>query len=210
MVTVTLELSTVVLFAVALIVNAGSPGPSIAALVSRVLVTGWKDVLPFIAAMWVGEIIWLSAAVLGLSALAETMHWAFVLVKYCGVAYLLYLAWKMWAAPVRLEPAAPTHIGRRSQARMFLAGLAVTLGNPKIMVFYLALLPNIVDLATLGTAGWAALSITLLAVLAVIDAAYIVLASRARRLLRRPKTVRLANRLGALCMGGAAAAIATR
>jgi threonine/homoserine/homoserine lactone efflux protein len=65
-----MELSALAIFAVALTLAAGSPGPSIAALVARVLVRGWRDVLPFVVAMWLGEAIWLALAVLGLAALA--------------------------------------------------------------------------------------------------------------------------------------------
>ena len=74
-----MEATSLVIFALALGIAAGSPGPSIAALVARVLVRGWQDVAPFVLAMWVGEALWLVLAVLGLAALAETFHWAFVL-----------------------------------------------------------------------------------------------------------------------------------
>ena len=87
-----MELSALFIFALALLVAASSPGPSIAALVARVLVRGWHEVAPFVAAMWVGETIWLITAAVGLAALAETFYWAFVVVKYCGVIYLLHLA----------------------------------------------------------------------------------------------------------------------
>src|SRR3546814_9022647 len=65
------DLSALLLFAGALLIAAGSPGPSIAALVARVVTAGWRGVLPFIAAMWIGEAIWLSLAVWGLAAVAE-------------------------------------------------------------------------------------------------------------------------------------------
>jgi len=204
-----LDVSTLAVFALALVLAAGSPGPSIAALVARVLTRGWHDVAPFVAAMWIGEVVWMTCAVAGLAAIAETFHLAFVVIKYAGVAYLVYLAWQMWRAPVSigddsLAPAAS------SAVRMFLAGLSVTLGNPKIMVFYLALLPSIINLENLSVAGWAALSAIMIVVLALIDIAYIVLASRTRLLLRSPSAMRLANRVGAAAMGSAAAVIATR
>ena len=44
-------------FALALLINAGTPGPSIAALVSRVMTNGIRDVLPFLAALWFGEVV---------------------------------------------------------------------------------------------------------------------------------------------------------
>ena len=93
---------------------------------------------------------------------------------------------------------------------MFLAGLAVTLGNPKIMVFYLALLPTIIDLAGITLVAWLELTCTMLAVLAVIDLAYIVLAARARRVLTSPRALRIANRASATVMGSAAATLATQ
>jgi threonine/homoserine/homoserine lactone efflux protein len=203
------DLSGLLIFAGALLVAAGSPGPNVAALVARVIARGWRDVIPFVAAMWLGEALWLALAVYGLAALAEALHGAFLVVKYLGVAYLLYLAWKMWFAPVALhtESAAPRP---GSSVRMFLAGLAVTLGNPKIMVFYLALLPTIIDLAGITLVAWLELTCTMLVVVAVIDLAYIVLAARARRLLTSPRALKIANRASATVMGGAAAAITTQ
>jgi threonine/homoserine/homoserine lactone efflux protein len=203
-----MELSALVIFALALAVAAGSPGPSIAALVARVLVRGWRDVAPFVAAMWLGEALWLALAVLGLATLAETFHLAFVVAKYCGVAYLLYLAWQMWRAP--LAPAAGAAPRAGSPVRMFMAGLAVTLGNPKIMAFYLALLPTLIDLGGIGALGLLELTGTMLVVLAAVDVAWIALAERAGRLLASPRARRAVNRVGATLMGGAAAAIAAR
>ena len=203
-----MDVSALLIFAGALLVAAGSPGPSIAALVARVITHGWRDVLPFAVAMWLGEALWLTLAVYGLAALAHAMHGAFLAVKYLGVAYLLYLAWRMWRAPVAIRAEERPRPG--SGARMFLAGLAVTLGNPKIMVFYLALLPTIIDLAGITLVGWLELTCTMLAVLAAIDLGYILLAARARVLLRSPRALRLANRTSAALLGGAAATLATQ
>lgn len=203
-----MDLASLMIFAGALAIASGSPGPSIAALVARVLARGHRDVLPFLAAMWIGEAIWLSFAVWGLASLAQTFHLAFVALKWAGVAYLAYLAWKMWRAPVRLDAADIPDRG--SALRMFAAGFAVTLGNPKIMLFYMALLPTIIDLRFLSVIGWAELTATMLAVLFTVDIAWVVLATRARRLLRSPAAVRLANRMSAGVMAGAAAAIAAR
>lgn len=204
-----MEFSALLVFALALAVTAGSPGPSLAALVSNVLVRGWRRVLPFISAMWVGEIIWLSCALAGLSALAESFHWVFLIIKYLGVLYLAYLAWKMWHAPLELDRGA-TNDGRGSAPRLFLAGLSVTLGNPKIMVFYLALLPSLIDLDGVTITDWATLVATILVVLPAIDLSYVFLAAKARGLMRSRAALRTVNRASALAMGTAAAAIATR
>lgn len=188
--------------------SAGSPGPSIAALVARVLARGVRDVLPFLAAMWIGEAIWLSLAVFGLAVVAETFHAVFVVLKWAGIAYLCWLAWAMWRAPA--EAAEATQAPSGSAWKLFAAGMAVTLGNPKIMVFYLALLPTIVDLTRVGVVGWAELVVTMVLVLVAVDLGWAVAAAQARRLLRSPRAMRIANRAGAATMAGAAAAIATR
>ncbi len=203
-----MDLSSLLIFAGALLVAAGSPGPSIAALVARVLTNGYRDVLPFLAAMWIGEALWLSLAVWGLAAIAQSLHLLFVVIKYLGVAYLLYLAWRMWSAPVAARDGALP--SEKPAGKLFAAGMAVTLGNPKIMVFYMALLPSIIDLTHMTVLGWAELSVTMIVVLVAIDLFWVALAARARTIFRSPRAVRTANRVSASLMAGAAAAIAAR
>ena len=163
-----MDLSALLIFAGALALAAGSPGPSIAALVARVISRGNQGVIPFIAAMWIGEAIWLALAVFGLSVIAQTFYWAFLTIKYLGLCYLAYLAYKMWTAPVTVkEDELPK---ADSSFRLFLTGLAVTLGNPKIMFFYLALLPTFIDLAHVSLVGWGELTFTMFAALGHIRA----------------------------------------
>src|SRR5262249_39939698 len=203
-----MDLSSLLLFAGVLAVAAGSPGPSIAALVARVLTRGTGEVLPFLAAMRVGEAIWLALAGLGLSVVAEAFHLLFTAIKYLGVAYLLSLAWKMWRAPTSDSDGA---LPRDSSAiRMFLAGMAVTLGNPKIMVFYMALLPTLLDLRHVSMVAWLELTATMVVVVVAVDLTWVTVAAQARRLLRSARAMRAANRTSATIMAGAAVAIATR
>lgn len=203
-----MTLAAVALFAAALLLNAGTPGPSVAALVAQVLTRGPRSVLPFLAAMWLGEAAWLAAAVAGLSVLAEQVHVAFVVVKWAGVAYLAWLAVGLWRSAPEAEPAsgsAPT-----SPWRLFATGLAITLGNPKIMVFYLALLPTLIDVGAMTLADWAALTLVQVAVMAFVDLSWVGVAGRARVFLTSPRAMRLTRRASAVAMGGAAAMIATR
>jgi threonine/homoserine/homoserine lactone efflux protein len=202
-----LDLPTLLVFAAALAVASGSPGPSIAALVARVLTRGPRSVLPFLAAMWIGEALWLACAVFGLALVAQSFQLAFAALKWAGIAYLLWLAWRMWTAPVVAAAPLPE---AGSAWRLFGAGLAVTLGNPKIMVFYLALLPSILDLSAVGLAGWAELTAVMALVLIAVDLTWVLVAAQARRLFRTDAGRRLANRLSAGMMAGAAGAIAAR
>lgn len=203
-----MDLTSLLIFAAALFVAAGSPGPSVAALVARVISTGFRGVFPFLMALWIGEAIWLSLTVFGLAVVAQTFHLAFLVLKWAGVGYLLFLAWKMWTAPVEAHGASLPQAG--SSLKMFFAGLAVSLGNPKVTMFYLALLPTIVDLQAVTLVGWLELTLTMVVVLAIIDVSWALAAVQARRLLKSRRAMQVANRIGAATMAGAAAALAGR
>ena len=112
----------------------------------------------------------------------------------------------MWRAPVTV--AAEEMPRESSPTRMFLAGMAVTLGNPKIMVFYMALVPTFIDLSRVSTIAWAELTVTMVVVLVAVDLAWVLIAGQARRLLRSARAMRAANRTSATLMAGAAVAIA--
>lgn len=202
-----MTLSALALFAAALFVNAGSPGPGILALVSRVVGDGFRSVLPFLLAFWLGELLWLVAAVLGLAALAHAFPAAFLVLKWAGVLYLAWLAVKMWRRPVGEGGELPK---AGSPWGVFLAGMGLTLGNPKIMAFYLALLPSLIDLSAVTPLGLLELCVVALGVMMVVDLGWAGAAAWARSRLRTPRALRLANRVGATAMGGAALAIATR
>ena len=204
-----MDLAGLVVFGTALLVAAASPGPGIAALVARVLGRGPRGAVAFSAGLAVGDVVWLACAVVGLAALAEAFHGLFVAIKYGGVAYLVYLAYRIWTAPVEARALA-AETAREHPFRLFLAGLALTLGNPKVMVFYLALLPTILDLSRVTVLGFAELVGVTLSVLALVFAAYALAAARARRLFTSPKALRALNRATGAAMAGAAVAIAAR
>jgi threonine/homoserine/homoserine lactone efflux protein len=204
-----MDLAGLLVFATALFVAAASPGPGIAALVARVLGRGTSGALAFTVGLALGDVVWLTVAILGLAAVAQTFGFLFQVIKYAGAAYLLYFGWRLWTAPVAAHAVEPD-TRRESAPRLFLAGLAVTMGNPKVMVFYLALLPTLLDLARVTVLGYAELVAVTLSVLAVVFAGYIGLAARARKLFTSPRAVRAVNRGTGALMAGAAAAIAAR
>jgi threonine/homoserine/homoserine lactone efflux protein len=204
-----MDLTALLIFAGALLVAAASPGPGIVALVARVIGGGPAGVAHFIAGLIVGDLVWLAAAVLGLAVVAHTFHEAFVAIKFAGAAYLLYLAYRMWTAPAAATAVAAASGGERSFS-LFLAGLSVTLGNPKVAGFYLALLPNLIDLGQVDLFGYAELAGLCIAVLTVVLGAYALAAARARVLFASPRAVRLFNRTGGTLMAGAAIAVASK
>ncbi|WP_343717572.1 LysE family translocator [Inquilinus sp.] len=197
-------ITALALFAVPVAIAAMIPGPAQTALVARVLSRGAGESLPFVLGMVAGNALWLAAAVFGLSALALTYEPVFVAVKWAGIAYLAFLAWKLWRAPAAEPEAAPRRTGG------MLGGAALTLGNPKAVVFYGAVLPQVVDLTTLDAAGIAAVFAVQIGIDLAVQAAYVVGAARARSFFRSPRRLRLVNRSAAAMMAGSAALIASR
>ena len=94
--------------------------------------------------------------------------------------------------------------------RLFVAGLALTLSNPKVIVFFLALLPTVVDLDTLSSVGFAEIAALIVVILSVVLTSYATAAARARRLFTSPRAVQRLNRGTGVVMAGAAVAVATR
>src|SRR6185312_13493191 len=84
---VAMDPANLLVFAIALLVAAASPGPGIVAVVARVLARGTRDVLAFAVALAIGDVIWLTLSIAGLAVLAQTFHALFVAVRWIGVGY---------------------------------------------------------------------------------------------------------------------------
>jgi len=204
-----MDLAALVLFAGTLLVAAASPGPGIAALIAQVVGKGPEGATSFAAGLILGDLVWLAVAILGLAVVAQTFHEVFLVIKYAGAGYLVYLAYRMWTAPVAARDIAAVP-RREGRLRLFFAGLAVTLGNPKVVAFYLALLPSLIDLARVGLLGYVELAGISVVILTAVFGAYVVAAARARALFRSTRAMRLLNRTGGTVMAGAAVVVATR
>jgi threonine/homoserine/homoserine lactone efflux protein len=196
-------------FSVALAIAAASPGPGVAAIVARALAAGFRGTVPMIGGLIVGDILYVSAAIGGLAALATTFGEIFVIVRWLGAAYLIYLAIRLWWSKPQDDLEAAER-PRGSKAQVFLAGLSITLGNPKVMVFYLALLPALIDLRTVGLAEYLAMIGIVAIVLTLVIGAYALLAGRARTFLATPGRRKVLDRIAGSVMAGAAAAIIAR
>jgi threonine/homoserine/homoserine lactone efflux protein len=204
-----MNVAHLVTFAAALTIAAASPGPAVAAVLARALSSGFRATVPMIGGLILGDMLYISAAIGGLAALATTFGGVFIVVRWLGAAYLVYLAIRLWrSAPAQAETAAKRPRG--SPVQVFLAGLSITLGNPKVMVFYLALLPALIDLRTVGTAEYLAMVAIVMVVLSIVIGLYALLAGRAGAFLATPRRRKLVDRIAGSAMVGAAAAIIAR
>jgi threonine/homoserine/homoserine lactone efflux protein len=197
-------------YAGALAIAAAIPGPGVTALVARALGSGFRSSLFMAFGLLLGDLTYLTAVVLGLALVAQTFGTVFLIVKWFGVAYLSWLAWTFWTSGITPETIEARKGSGGGLLASFFAGLTVTLGNPKTMIFYLALTPTLVDLRTITLSDYAVLAMVTVTVLLVVLVPYLVLAAKARSLLKAPRALKVLNRTAAGCMGGAALAIASR
>lgn len=196
--------SSLSLFVLPFLVASALPGPAQGAFVATVLSRGKASALPFVVGMVAGNAVWLIAAIGGLASVALRYESVFVAIKWVGIAYLLLVAWKLWTTPVTLELAD----GRKHGG--FAAGAALTLGNPKAVVFFGAILPQAFDLTSLSLAQ-AGLIVLLGVVLDLaVQGTYLLAATKARRFIATPQHLRTVNRGAAVLMCGCAALIARR
>ena len=199
---------TLLAFTVAYSIAVFVPGPGVAAVVARALGGGFRAAFPMVLGILVGDLVYLVFAVFGLAAVAHYFSAVFIVVRFAGAAYLLYIAWTFWTAKPGAEHLAPK--AEQHWSGTFLAGVSLTLGNPKTIIFYLALLPTVVPLDQITPLAFAELTAIVIVVLMVIGCGYAFLASRAREFFRSPKALRRLNRGAAAIMAAAAATVAIR
>ncbi len=204
-----MTLAGFVAYSGALAIAAAIPGPGVTALVARALGSGFRSSLFMSLGLILGDLTYLTAVVLGLAFLAQTFGTVFLVIKWLGVAYLAFLAWSFWRSGITAEKVEAQR-GAGGAFSSFMAGLLLTLGNPKTMVFYIALTPTIVDLQSITLGDYGILAALTIATLLLVLIPYLILAAKARTLLAAPRALKALNRTAAAFMFGAAATIAFR
>ncbi len=195
-------------YAAALFIAAAIPGPGITAIVARALGSNFRETFFMGLGLVLGDMTYLTAVILGLAFVAQTFTEVFVVIKILGALYLGYIAYKLWTAGLL-----PQDIAAKKSSNVgmsFLSGLLVTLGNPKTMLFYVALVPTLISIDSVGMREYGLLLLTTFVVLLVVLIPYMLLASRARTLLKQPRALQALNRVAASILAGTAAFIATR
>lgn len=184
------------------------PGPGVSAVVARALGGGFAAAVPMVFGILLGDVIFLVAALLGLAALVQIYAPILIVVRWAGALYLLYIAWQFWSAKPGSEQIGAQR--QESPTRTFLAGLTLTLGNPKTIVFYGSLLPTVVPIdRPISLLGALELTGIIIVVLLSIGLGYAGLAAQARDFFQSPRAIRNLNRSAAVIMAAAAIFILT-
>ncbi len=204
--------TSLALFGGTLFTLAVIPGPAVFAILARAMSFGSSGALLFVLGLLSGDLLWFSMAALGLAAIAASFSGALVVLQWLGAVYLLYIAYGIWkSAPATVENA--TEIACQPDAgaiASYVSGLVFNLSNPKAIMFYLALMPNLVSVEEMNMLGFVQLALVLSVVLLSINAAYSLIALQFRALLTSHKAMYLINRLACLGLVGVAGLMIAR
>jgi len=183
------------LYAVAIAV----PGPGIIAIVARALGSGFRATLPATMGILAGDLILMTLSAFGLALVAQAMGQLFLIVKVAGALYLFTLAYKYWTARVdEIGEVVPQSAGRG-----VLAYLGLTLGNPKAIAFFVALLPVAVNPRELNLIGYLQLCAATFVLIPAITLGYAALAAQLSRFVASRKARKRINKGAGAVMAGA-------
>lgn len=196
--------ATLLTFALTCLIVEITPGPNMAWLAALSLSRGWQTGLAAVAGVALGLSAYGVAAALGVAAIIESSPVLYQALRWGGVAYLLWLAWDAWSTADEITESDMTD-GHNHRASAFRRGLVTNLLNPKAAVFYVAMLPEFVNVPAGNVfAQTLTLSAIYVAIATAIHAGIVLLASSVRGLVTRSGRMKTVRRVLAVALAGVA------
>jgi threonine/homoserine/homoserine lactone efflux protein len=202
-----MTLTAFLAYCVAITLAAATPGPAMFAVITNGVSRGFVRAFAAGVGVAVGDAVLVTLALLGLVALAQTFEWVFLILKYAGAAYLIFLGVRMWRAAAESGKSSTSESGL---SRSFLLGASIALGNPKAILFHASIMPLILNLNTMTFADGVLVVAVVISVNILTMGFYAALAGRASGWFRTPSRMRLMNRFAGGAMIGTGALIAAR
>ena len=182
----------------ALVAYAASPGPLMAVLVARSLGHDWKGATAFAAGLCLGEVIAVVAVVFGIGIWAQTNPELLSLAKYAGIAYLLWLAVKMWTDRSGVAAADGRKTGLLTSAG---AGIALCLGNPATLLMQMLLLPIVAPAGVVSVEHMALVVLATFGAFGLVFFGTIPLSRQLNRVIVSPSNSSAFSRISAVVIG---------
>ncbi|NKX73725.1 LysE family translocator [Rhodobacteraceae bacterium R_SAG3] len=186
------------------------PGPTVLLVLSYAISQGKRVAIATAAGVALGDLVAMSASLAGLGALVLASAELFLLLKWVGAAYLIYLGIKLYrsAAAASLDPV--EDVADAAAGRVFAHAAAVTALNPKSIVFFIAFVPQFINPQATLLPQFGILIATFVGFAALNALAYALLGDKLRQRIRHPAVMPMLTRLGGgalVAMGVATAAI---
>lgn len=186
-----------------------SPGPGAVAAMGAGVNHGFARGYWLTLGLVLGVLTQLAIVGVGLGALMAASGLAFVVVKWLGVAYLVWLGIQQWRAPARALQVRASDGATVARRALVLRGWALNAVNPKGTAFMLAVVPQFIDTSRPLALQYAAIAATLVFTDLVVMAGYTALASRVLAVLKSPRQMRWTNRVFGTLFVAAGALLAT-
>ena len=184
------------------------PGPTVSLIVANSVAYGTRFGLLTVAGTSSAVLIQVAITALGMTAVLGTLAYWFEWIRWIGVAYLVYIGVQQWRAePIDLTRTKPQP---KSVRTIYLRGFLVSLSNPKTLLFFGAFFPQFISVDADPQAQIVLLSATFLALAALLDGAWAVLAGRVRKFLGARGRLRTRLSGGLLIGAGVGLALARR
>jgi len=168
-----------------------SPGPDLAFILGQTAKGGRKSGFAAMFGIWGGTLVHVLLAAIGLSAALAASEFAFTLVKWLGVAYLVWLGVQALYSKSDAFNSEIIHSNTSAQ-RIFIQGALITLLNPKVALFFLAFLPQfIVQSAGPAWAQFLLHGFLLICVSALVEPVFVLAGERLTKKLRSNQGIRL-------------------
>ena len=201
--------TTVLLFALATFLLTVSPGPGVLYVMARSLAQGRRAGFASMFGIEFGEVVWIAAAATGVAALLSASVTALDALRFAGAAYLVYLGIQRWRQAGVVTAPLPAPLGR-----IFFQGFVTQLLNPKVVVFFVAFLPQFLSTAQAIAPQVMVLGAVYIAIAIAVDATYVLAAAAvSRRFMRSRAAQARTGRVAAVtyvALGLAAAATGVR
>ncbi len=204
-----MSIETWLAFAAASCIMLAIPGPTILLVISYALGHGRKTALATVTGVTLGDFTAMTASLAGLGALLATSATLFTILKLIGAAYLVFLGIKLWRAPIVTGPMGDNdNLPEEKPLKIMLHAYVVTALNPKSIVFFIAFVPQFLDMSKPFLEQTLILEATFLTLAALNSLVYVLVADMARGFIRKASVQRAVNRTGGTLLIAAGAVTA--
>lgn len=184
------------------------PGPTVILVLGQSISHGKKSVVPLVSGVLMGDLVAMTLSLIGLGAVLATSATLFMILKWFGVGYLVYLGIKVWREMPERDLQSLSVSGM-SPTNLFKSSFLVTALNPKDIVFFVAFLPQFVNPEVAAVPQLLILMVTFLGVVSISITSFALFAGAVRHKIQSLPARRRLNRLGGMAMFGAAAFAST-
>jgi threonine/homoserine/homoserine lactone efflux protein len=201
-----LDIQTILTFCLTFFVFAVSPGPDNITILSKTVSNGPFHGIAYGVGVICSIFCFVILAAIGFNAVSQYMNENLRFIQYVGAAYLIYTGVMMWRANPQIQP----HAIKDSLVRLFLTGFFLNISNPKMPIFYLALLPSVLGVKAVSIYDTVTLLTIIFLIEIIVIGGHVFAGCKARGALRNPAKVRSLNKGAGVLMVGAGVLVAAR